>query len=300
MYARLVASITCILLGLGNSAMADPLRDAAIAGDVMQIKKLLSEGAEINGGAALASPLFYAIQNGHEKAALTLIKLGADVNAPSIWGTPLHAAAAADMPMAATWMIGYGAKLDARWNQMTPLHLAARNGNIAVARILIDRGADTAALTLFEEPPLHLAVLNGHEELADLLRKKGASAPDIEEIEGLLPTANPERGRILAVPCGKCHTTTDPTSVTACAGGPLWNIVGRPKAQEGPKFSPALKAIGGVWTYHDLNVFLAQPAWSVPGTIMRMQGIHDPQDRADLIAYLGTLRDDQAPPTAAR
>ncbi|NJM91911.1 MAG: hypothetical protein HC861_03990 [Rhodospirillaceae bacterium] len=262
----------------------------------MQIKKLLSEGADINGGAGLAPPLFYAIQNRHEKAALALIKLGADVNAASTWGTPLHAAAAADMPMAAAWMIGFGAEIDAEWNRMTPLHIAARYGNIAVARVLIDRGADTAVLTLFEEPPLHLAVLHGHAELADLLRTEGAAAPEVEEIDHLLATANPERGEMLAVPCEKCHATSRaPVSSTVCTGGPLWNIVQRPKAQDGPSFSSALKAVGGSWTYHDLNVFLAQPAWSVPGTTMRMQGIHDPQDRADLIAYLRTLSDHPAP-----
>lgn len=296
MYARLVAAIICILVSVGNNALADPLRDAARAGDVMQIKKLLAEGVDINGGPGLAPPLFYAIHNGHEKAALALIKLGADVNATSTWGSPLHAAAAADMPMAATWMIGYGAKIDARWNQMTPLHIAARDGNIAVARILVERGADTAALTRFDEPPLHLAVLNGHAELADLLRKEGATAPEVEEIGHLLAGANPERGKSLALPCEKCHTTgRDPASMTVCTGGPLWNILDRPKAQDGPDFSSALKSIGGSWTYHDLNVFLAQPAWTAPGTKMRMQGIHDPQDRADLIAYLRTLSDRPAP-----
>ena len=295
MILRRVASVVCAIIGLGSPAAAESLQDAARAGNVDQILMLLGQGADINGNSLLAPPLFHAIQNQHERAALALIKLGADVKAMSTWGTPLHAAATADMPMAATWMIGYGADLDARWNQMTPLHIAARDGNIAVARVLVDRGADTAALTMFDETPLHLAVLNGHADLADLLREEGASAPDVEEIDSLLPTADPERGKALATPCGKCHTTTDRASVTACVGGPLWNIVDRPKAQDGPKFSPALKAIGGVWTYHDLNVFLAQPAWTVPGTYMRMQGIHDPQDRADLIAYLRTLSDHPAP-----
>ena len=301
MILRLLASAVCAVIGLGGPAAAQSLEDAAKAGNVDQILLLLGQGADINGKSHLAPPLFYAIQSQQEKAALALIKLGADVKAMSIWGTPLHAAAAADMPMAATWLIGYGADLDARWNRMTPLHIAAREGNLAVARILIDRGADTAALTLLEEPPLHLAVRNGHAELADLLREEGASAPEVAEIDSLLPTADPVRGEALATPCGKCHTAAERASVTACVGGPLWNIVGRSKAQDGPVFSPALNAMGGVWTYHDLNMFLAQPAWTVPGTTMRMQGFHDRQDRADLIAYLRTLSDDPAPlPLAAR
>ena len=295
MILRFLAAVVCAILGLSGPAGAETLEDAAKAGNVDEIRSLLSQGAHINGDSVLAPPLFYAIQNHHEKAALALIKLGADVNAMSIWGTPLHAAAAADMPMAVAWMIGYGADPNARWNQLTPLHIAAKDGHATVVRVLLDRGADAGALTLFDETPLHLAVRNGHADVADLLRKQNISAPEVDEIDRLLPTADATRGKALALPCGKCHTTTDPTMATSCPGGSLWNIVNRPKAQGGSEFSAALKAIGGVWTYHDLNLYLAQPAWTVPGTSMRMQGIHDARDRADLIAYLRTLSDHPAP-----
>jgi cytochrome c len=294
MNGRLVASIICVLLSVGNGAAADPLHDAAKAGDVMQIKLLLSRGADINGGSGLAPPLFYAIQNRHEQAALALIKLGADVKATSIWGTPLHAAAAANMPMAAAWLIGYGADPNARWNQLTPLHIAARDGRLDFVRILIDRGADTNALTLFEEPALHLALLHGHGDVGDLLQTRGDDPPEVEDIDDLLPAGDPKRGKRLALPCEKCHTTNQLWN-TVCEGGTLWNIVDRPKATGEGRFSPALKAVGGTWTYDDLNAFLAQPAWTVPGTTMKMQGIHDPRDRADLIAFLRTLSDNPSP-----
>jgi cytochrome c len=299
MVLRFIAAVVCAILGVNSPARAETLQDAAKAGNVDEIRLLLSQGANINGDSHLATPLFYAIQNHHEKAALALIKLGADVSAMSIWGTPLHAAAAADMPMAVAWMIGYGADPNARWKQLTPLHIAARDGHATVVRVLLDRGADSGALTMFDEPPLHLAVRNGHAEVADLLREQGTSAPEVDEIDRLLPTADVTRGKALALPCGKCHTSDRAGAVTTgCTGGPLWNIVNRPKAQDGPEFSefsPALEATGGVWTYHDLNRFLAQPAWTVPGTSMRMQGIHDARDRADLIAYLRTLSDQPAP-----
>ena len=56
-----------------------------------------------------------------------------------------------------------------------------------------------------------------------------------------------------------------------------------------------MKAEIGNWTYTDLNNFLAHPAWTVPGIAMKMAGIHDPKDRADLIAFLRTLSDNPAP-----
>lgn len=294
MTGRLLALTICALLSVGNMAAADALRDAAKAGDVTQIKLLLSRGADINGGAGLAPPLFYAIQNRHEPAALALIKLGADVKASSVWGTPLHTAAAVDMPLAVTWLLGCGADPNARWNELTPLHIAAKKGHLRVAAILLEYGADTNALTLYEEPPLHLALLHGHEDVAELLRARGDDPPPAEDVDDLLPAGDPKRGKRLALACEKCHTT-DQVQKTACEGGSLWNIVGRAKASGDGRFSPALQAAGGAWTYDDLNAFLAQPAWTVPGTTMRMQGIHDPQDRADLIAFLRTLGDKPAP-----
>jgi ankyrin repeat protein len=55
----------------------------------------------------------------------------------------------------------------------TPLHLAAQNGHKAVAELLIAKGADVNAKTLWDETPLDLAISKEHKELADLLRKHG-------------------------------------------------------------------------------------------------------------------------------
>jgi cytochrome c len=78
-------------------------------------------------------------------------------------------------------------------------------------------------------------------------------------------------------------------------GPPLWDIVGRPKASFGEfKYSPALQAVGGEWTYEALNNFLAHPAWTIPGTSIVMRG-SDPRDRADIISFLRTLSNNPVP-----
>ncbi len=41
-----------------------------------------------------------------------------------------------------------------------------------------------------------------------------------------------------------------------------------------------------VWTPETLNAWLAKPAEFLPGNIMVFVGVRDPQDRANLIAYL--------------
>ena len=45
---------------------------------------------------------------------------------------------------------------------------------------------------------------------------------------------------------------------------------------------------GTVWNDETLDAFLAAPAKAIPGTV-KSKGVANPQDRADIIAYLKTL-----------
>jgi cytochrome c len=89
--------------------------------------------------------------------------------------------------------------------------------------------------------------------------------------------------------CSACHTVIK--------GGPdgigpdLFGIVGR-KAASRPNFSysPALKNSGIIWTPDKLDAWIASPAKLVPGNRMAFGGIADAKQRADLVAYLATLK----------
>ena len=62
-----------------------------------------------------------------------------------------------------------------------------------------------------------------------------------------------------------------------------------------------MKGKGGNWTFDDLNKFIVNPKGFVPGTAMSFAGIQKDSERADVIAYLRTLRKSPAPlPTAAK
>jgi len=286
--------IMCLALCAPDIARAGPLHDAAKAGDVAQIELLLAQGADINESTGVATPLYYAINGQHAEAAQLLIERGADVNAKSTWGRPLHAAAVKGMTATVNLLLERGADPNARWKQLTPLHLAARNGRIDVVRTLLDHGADINTATNLDEPALHLAIVNDHADVADLLVERGIKAPPVEDIDALLTSADPARGFEVALPCRGCHSFD--REAKANAGPPLWGIVDRPKASfHGYKYSPALKALTGTWTYEDLNQYIAQPAWTAPGLAMKMAGIHEAQDRADIIAFLRTLSDNPAP-----
>lgn len=64
-------------------------------------------------------------------------------------------------------------------------------------------------------------------------------------------------------------------------------LLGRPAGSvPGFNYSPAMKNAHIVWDEKTLDRFLAQPLKAVPGSSMTYDGIPDPKDRADLIAYL--------------
>ena len=85
--------------------------------------------------------------------------------------------------------------------------------------------------------------------------------------------------------CKACHKL-DGSKGT---GPHLDGVVGRPVASV-PDFaySDGMKAHGGNWEPEPLQVFLTDPKGVVPGTKMSFAGLKKAEDRANLIAYLGT------------
>ena len=80
-----------------------------------------------------------------------------------------------------------------------------------------------------------------------------------------------------------CHIKTGGGQGPALVG-----VVGRPAASyPGAVYSKALQESHLTWTPDQLNTFLIYPNAMVPGTAMQMS-IPDPQDRADVIAYLAS------------
>ncbi|KAH7156057.1 hypothetical protein EDB81DRAFT_716016 [Dactylonectria macrodidyma] len=58
--------------------------------------------------------------------------------------------------------------------QQTPLHTACENGHLAVARLLIESGADKEAKDTRDMTPLHVAATRGHPDIGRLLVEAGA------------------------------------------------------------------------------------------------------------------------------
>ena len=74
-------------------------------------------------------------------------------------------------------------------------------------------------------------------------------------------------------------------------GPSLHGVVDR-RAAEVPdyKYSDAMRSSGQVWSAESLYTFLEAPRTAVPGTKMTFAGVRNAQSRADIVAYLSTLR----------
>jgi cytochrome c len=115
----------------------------------------------------------------------------------------------------------------------------------------------------------------------------------------LLAAADPARGKGTARTCGSCHTFEQGEADRV--GPNLWAVVGRPiGGKSGYGYSPAIAAHGGAWTYQELDAYLASPGKAIPGNKMAFNGIRNPKDRANLLAYLGTLNATPSPFPAAK
>jgi ankyrin repeat protein len=126
--------------------------------------------------AADAGDLYDAALTGHVDAVRNLVAAGADINDPGDLGTPLHAAAFRGDIEIASILIDKGADVNgAKQDQsgVRPLHVAARYNQPEFVKFLLGRAvidpADVEGMT-----PLLFAVRAGYIAVATLLLDNGA------------------------------------------------------------------------------------------------------------------------------
>lgn len=88
--------------------------------------------------------------------------------------------------------------------------------------------------------------------------------------------------------CSICHAVQQGRNMV---GPSLFGVVGRKSGGEaGYNYSPPFKTLGVTWDEATLDKYLADPRAMVPGTKMTYGGLKDDAKRANLIAYLATLK----------
>jgi len=180
-----------------------PLQLAATNGSASMIDRLLKAGADPNAPLTAGgdTALMMAARTGKTDALRVLVEAGGNVNAKETWGgtTALMWAVSEGHVDAAKLLIGAGADVSARSNYvaaangrgfegrtpvasrtdpkteefasgwLTPLTLAAREGDVEMARILVNAGADVNAVAGDGKTALALAIFNGNYDVASLL-----------------------------------------------------------------------------------------------------------------------------------
>lgn len=139
-----------------NAYSADgftPLQFAAFMGRQNAVDLLLARGANANAvsnGSVKTTTLLVALGGPQRSLAEKIIAAGADVNASG-----------AD---------GYGNDYT---KTVSPLYVVARSGDVRLAELLLDRGADIATRAEDGRTPLAVAEQQGNAAMMDLLRRRG-------------------------------------------------------------------------------------------------------------------------------
>ena len=111
-----------------------------------------------------------------------------------------------------------------------------------------------------------------------------AAGPDFAVV---LAAADVTAGEKTFGKCKACHKI-DGTNGT---GPHLNGVIARaPGTVAGFGYSDAMKAVAEPWTPEHLNSFLTSPKAAVPGTKMSFAGLPKVEERANVIAYLETLK----------
>lgn len=101
----------------------------------------------------------------------------------------------------------------------------------------------------------------------------GGGAPDPAQVAA---------GRAIYERCAACHSLgRDRTGPRHCGlfGRRAGSVPGFP-------YSDAMRSSGIVWSRETLDAFIADPLGKVPGTFMGYAGVKDPEERAQLLAFL--------------
>lgn len=106
-----------------------------------------------------------------------------------------------------------------------------------------------------------------------------------EPIAARLAKADVAKGQASFAKCAACHSINQ--GGANGVGPNLWASVGKAHGHvAGFAYSEALKSVPGNWTFEALDAWLASPRKYAPGTKMTFAGLSDPQERANVIAYM--------------
>jgi hypothetical protein len=140
-----------------------PLHVAVKDGDVTEVRRLIDEGAGVNGFcfSAVGTPLGIAARHGHLEVAQLLIDRGADVNAEC----PLREAAKLNRLEIAELLLHNGA------DPKAALYAAASAGHLQMIELFVENGLELGQDV--EDHSMTIAAFEGHKDVVVYLLANG-------------------------------------------------------------------------------------------------------------------------------
>lgn len=178
--ARFSLSAAPIIILLATSTWAGPLHDAAREGDIDKVRRLITEGADVQAidKETALTPLIEAALAGHRDVAVLIIESGADPSGQDGKGfTALHAAAYTGHLDIVMLLIKQGVNVDDHKNKsgVTPLHAATEGNFLDIAKVLLSQDADINIEDGSGWTPVMRATFKSYPEMVKLLREHGAT-----------------------------------------------------------------------------------------------------------------------------
>lgn len=161
---------------------------------------------------------------------------------------------------------------------------------------IVALGLSSISSHYFQADKAHAPHEPGYKVEGVVSSEGGATAePAVEEV---LAKADVAKGEGIFKKCVACHTIA-PGAANGI-GPNLHGVVGEPIAtgHGGFAFSDALKKHGGSWDWANLYAWLKSPSSFAQGTKMTFAGLPNPQDRADVIAYMNSQGSNKPLPAA--
>ena len=169
---------------------------------------------------------------------------------------------------------------------------------LVVALVFIGLANFSEILYHVEKPEVAAYQVEGAEDMvvsasAAMADDTATAEPEIP-IQTLLASADIEKGAKVFKKCSQCHVVEKGGANKI--GPALWDIVNKDiGSKEDYKYSNAMAAYGGNWTYEQLNGYLLNPKKYIEGTKMSFVGLKKEKDRANVILYLRSFSDNPAP-----